>query len=589
MKKGIVSASADATNDDCKSKYKPLNQKPMRSAKPSRPFVVLFLVLLSFRADANDLTLKSSAGLVVADSELASAAGMEILKRGGNAVDAAIATAFALSVVDQASSGLGGGGFMVIYRAKDQRSFALDFRETAPRASTRELYMKDGKPVASLSLTGALAVGVPGEVAGLVEARKRFGTLSLAALLTPAIKLASDGFPLDATLRIAIERQQSGMKRFADLGRIFMPNGEVPKEGEVIRQAELAETLKAIAQQGVEVFYRGRIAEAIVETIKNNGGVMTLDDFKNYKAVWREPLIGTYRNRTIVTMPPPSSGGVALLEMLNILEGDKLDQLQHNSPAYLHLITETMKHAFADRAQFLGDPDFVHVPIRKLTSKDYALWMRGRISPDKTQPPNFYGYYNYNAEKGGTTHFSVIDRFGNAVACTQSVNTRFGSKLVAARTGIVLNNEMDDFAIHTGVSNVYGLVGNQANSLQPDKRPLSSMSPTIILQNGRPELVVGAAGGPRIISATLQTILNVLDFHMPVRAAVEAPRVHHQWLPDRLNFEAKIGTEERKALEQRGHSVREQSALGVVQAITREGATLSGAADPRKTDRARTE
>jgi gamma-glutamyltranspeptidase / glutathione hydrolase len=561
----------------------------MRSAKPSRLFVVLFLVILSFRADANDLTLKSSAGLVVADSELASAAGMEILKRGGNAVDAAIATAFALSVVDQASSGLGGGGFMVIYRAKDQKSFALDFRETAPRASSRELYMKDGKPVASLSLTGALAVGVPGEVAGLVEARKRFGTLSLATLVAPAVKLASDGFPLDATLRIAIERQQSGMKRFADLGRIFMPNGEVPKEGEVIRQAELAETLKVIAQQGAEIFYQGRIAEAIAETIKNNGGVMTIEDLKNYKAVWREPLIGTYRNRTIVTMPPPSSGGVALLEMLNILEGYKLDQLQHNSPAYLHLITETMKHAFADRAQFLGDPDFVHVPIRKLTSKDYALWMRGRISPDKTQPPNFYGYYNYNAEKGGTTHFSVIDRFGNAVSCTQSVNTRFGSKLIAARTGIVLNNEMDDFAIHSGVGNVYGLVGNEANSLQPNKRPLSSMSPTIILQNGRPELVVGAAGGPRIISATLQTILNVIDFHMPVGAAVEAPRIHHQWLPERLNVETKIGEEARKGLAQRGHTLRQQTELGVVQAITWQDSTMSGVADSRKTERARTE
>jgi gamma-glutamyltranspeptidase/glutathione hydrolase len=561
----------------------------MRSAKPSRLFVVLFLVILSFRADANDLTLKSSAGLVVADSELASAAGMEILKRGGNAVDAAIATAFALSVVDQASSGLGGGGFMVIYRAKDQKSFALDFRETAPRASSRELYMKDGKPVASLSLTGALAVGVPGEVAGLVEARKRFGTLSLATLVAPAVKLASDGFPLDATLRIAIERQQSGMKRFADLGRIFMPNGEVPKEGDVIRQAELAETLKVIAQQGAEIFYQGRIAEAIAETIKNNGGVMTLEDLKNYKAVWREPLIGTYRNRTIVTMPPPSSGGVALLEMLNILEGYKLDQSQHNSPAYLHLITETMKHAFADRAQFLGDPDFVHVPIRKLTSKDYALWMRGRISPDKTQPPNFYGYYNYNAEKGGTTHFSVIDRFGNAVSCTQSVNTRFGSKLIAARTGIVLNNEMDDFAIHSGVGNVYGLVGNEANSLQPNKRPLSSMSPTIILQNGRPELVVGAAGGPRIISATLQTILNVIDFHMPVGAAVEAPRIHHQWLPERLNVETKIGEEARKGLAQRGHTLRQQTELGVVQAITWQDSTMSGVADSRKTERARTE
>jgi gamma-glutamyltranspeptidase/glutathione hydrolase len=574
-------------------------QNRMQTIKPKiddrRPIMRLrklfcFIAVLTFlQSDASGRTLQSDAGLVVADSELASEAGMAILKRGGNAVDAAIATAFALSVVDQASSGLGGGGFMVIYRAKDKKSFALDFRETAPLASRKELYMKDGKAVPSLSLTGALAVAVPGEVAGLIAARKRFGTLSLATLVAPAVKLASDGFPLDATLRIAIERQLSGMKRFADLGRIFTPNGEVPKQGELIRQVDLAETLKEIAQQGAEVFYQGRIAAAIVETIKNNGGVMTLDDLKNYKAVWREPLIGTYRNRTVVTMPPPSSGGVAILEMLNILEGYKLDQLQHNSATYLHLITETMKHTFADRAQFLGDPDFVHVPLRKLTAKEYAGWIRSRIAPDKTYPPTFYGYYNYNAEKGGTTHFSVIDKFGNAVACTQTVNTRFGSKLVASGTGIVLNNEIDDFAIHADTANVYGLIGNEANSLQPKKRPLSSLSPTIILRDGRPELVVGAAGGPRIISATLQTILNVLDFHMPVKSAVDAPRVHHQWLPDRLNVEAKIGAAEKKALQQRGHVLREQVELGVVQAITWQGSTMSGAADPRKVERARTE
>jgi gamma-glutamyltranspeptidase/glutathione hydrolase len=248
-----------------------------------------------------------------------------------------------------------------------------------------------------------------------------------------------------------------------------------------------------------------------------------------------------------------------------------------------------MKHAFADRAAHLGDPDFVHVPIRKLTAKEYAAWIRGRIAPDKTRPANFYGYYNYDAEKGGTTHFSVVDRFGNAVACTQSVNTRFGSKLLVSRTGIVLNNEIDDFAIHPDTGNVYGLIGNRANSLEPRKRPLSSMSPTIILNGAHVELVVGAAGGPRIINATLQTILNVLDFRMPVKQAVEVERIHHQWLPDRLSVEAKIDAEQRKALEQRGHALREQSALGVVQAISINGNGVSGAADPRKVERARTE
>jgi gamma-glutamyltranspeptidase/glutathione hydrolase len=351
----------------------------------------------------------------------------------------------------------------------------------------------------------------------------------------------------------------------------------------------LAETLKAIAQKGSDVFYRGWIGEAIAEVIMKEGGVMTLDDLKDYRPVWREPLVGSYRGRTIVAMPPPSSGGVAIVETLNALEGYKLDQLQHNSASYLHLLAETMKHAFADRAHFLGDPDFVHVPVRKLTAKSYGEWIRSRINPDKTHAPTFYGYYNYNAEKGGTTHFSVVDRFGNAVACTQSVNTRFGSKLLVPRTGIVLNNEMDDFALHSEVGNVYGLIGNEANSLKPKKRPLSSMSPTIILNGNRPELIVGAAGGPRIISATLQTILNVVDFRMPVKSAVGAERIHHQWIPDRLSLEAKIAGDQRKALEQRGHALREQGALGVVQAITVTGTEASGAADPRKTERARTE
>jgi gamma-glutamyltranspeptidase/glutathione hydrolase len=561
----------------------------MRFSLRSRVFFCFVFVVSFVAADVAARTQQSRSGLVMADSELASQAGMEILKRGGNAVDAAIATALALSVVDQASSGLGGGGFMMIYRAKDKKSFALDFRETAPAASRRELYMKDGKPVAAASLTGPLAVGVPGEAAGLIEAHKKFGTLPMAVLAAPAIKLAADGFPLDASLRIAIERGASNMKRYADLGRIYMPNGEVPKEGEPIRQPQLATTLKALAQQGGEVFYRGWIAEAIVDMVKKEGGVMTLDDLKNYQAVWREPLVGSYRGRTVVTMPPPSSGGVALLQMLNILEGYKFDKFKHNSAPYLHLLGESMKHAFADRAEHLGDSDFVHVPIRKLTDKSYATWVRGRITPDTTHAPTYYGYYNYNGEKGSTTHFSVIDRDGNAVACTQTVNTRFGSKLLVAKAGIVLNNEIDDFAIHGETGNVYGLIGNQANSLQPNKRPLSSMSPTIVLSHGRPEIVVGASGGPRIINATLQTILNILEFKMPVATAVESARIHHQWMPDRMGVEAGVAAEPKKDLERRGHVLRTQSALGVVQAITWDGATMNGAADPRKVERARTE
>jgi gamma-glutamyltranspeptidase/glutathione hydrolase len=548
----------------------------------ARLYFCFLLLWILIATEAGARPRGSHGPLVVADSELASTAGMEILRRGGNAVDAAVATSLALSVVDQASSGLGGGGFMVIYRAKENRAYALDFRETAPAAARRALYMRDGKPVASLSLTGALAVAVPGQVAGLVQAQRRFGSMPLEALAAPAIKLAAEGFPLNRSLRRAIERQQTNMKRFPELGRIYMPNGELPSEGETIRQTALAASLKAIAQSGGRAFYEGSIGRAIVETVEKAGGVMTLADLKNYKPVWREPLAGSYRGRRVITMPPPSSGGVAILQMLNVLEGYRLGEFQHNSAFYLHLLAEAMKHAFADRAQFLGDPDFVHVPVGKLTAKSYGAWVRARIAPNKTQPPLFYGYYYYNAESGGTTHFSVIDRFGNAVACTQSVNTRFGSKLLAAGTGIVLNNEMDDFAIHAEAGNVYGLVGNQANELKPGKRPLSSMSPTIILSGGRPELVVGAAGGPRIISSTLQTILNVIDFGMPVSVAVSAPRVHHQWLPDRLNVEPQIAPDVFRALAERGHSMREQPSLGVVQVIGLEGAAASGAADPRK-------
>lgn len=531
---------------------------------------------------------RTTAGIVVSDNELATKAGMEMLNRGGNAVDAAIATAFALGVVDPAYSGIGGGGFMVIYEAKEPRAHALDFRETAPESARSDLYVKGGKPAPSLSVTGALAVAVPGEVAGLTQAMKRFGTLPLQVLMAPAIRHATEGFSLDATLRYAIERQAATIKKFPELARVFLVKNEVPAEGEMIRQPELGETLKAIASEGADVFYRGWVAQAIADTIKKEGGLLTLDDLKNYRPVWREPLIGNYRKRLVITMPPPSSGGVALLEMLNVLEGHQLNKIPHNSATYLHLVAEAMKHAFADRAQYLGDPDFVKAPIPMLISKDHASWIRGRISSVKTQPAKFYGLGNLKAEQGGTTHFSVLDRFGNAVSCTLSINTRFGSKVLVPRTGIVLNNEIDDFAIYPS-GNVYGLVGNEANSLQPKKRPLSSMAPTIILSGDRPELIVGGAGGPRIISATLQTILNVLDFSMPVKEAVESPRVHHQWVPEDLNVEALIPHETKKSLERRGHAIKERSALGVVQAILAKGGKITGAADPRKEERARSE
>ena len=553
-------------------------------------FSILIVFLFWSAADQGRIGLAQRivSGMVVSDSAVATKAGMEILARGGNAVDAAVATAFALAVVDQAASGLGGGGFMVIYEAKDRRAHALDFRETAPEASRIELYSKNGKPVPSLSLTGALAVGVPGEVAGLLQAFKRFGSLPLQTVMAPAIRYAAEGFPVDGALNYAIERQQANMKRFPELARIFMPKDEVPAPGQMLRQSELGDSLKAIAAQGADVFYQGWIGQAIVETLKKDGGVMTLDDLKSYKAIWREPLIGTYRKRTVITMPLPSSGGIAILEMLDVLEGYQLNKFAHNSATYLHLLAEVMKHAFADRAQYLGDPDFVKAPVSMLASREYASWIRSRISPVKTYPLKYYGLANLKVEQGGTTHFSVLDQFGNAVACTLSVNTRFGSKILVPKTGIVLNNTIDDFALHAN-GNAYGLIGNDANSLRPHKRPLSSMAPTIVLQGDRPELIVGGAGGPRIISATLQTILNVLEYQMPVKEAVAAARIHHQWVPDELSVEEEIPADVKKSLERRGHTVKERSELGVVQAIVVKRGKITGAPDPRKEERGRSE
>ena len=545
-------------------------------------FTLLFFLVVAWPSFSS----AQQGGSVVSDNELATKAGMEILKAGGNAVDAAVATAFALGVVDQSASGLGGGGFMVIYQAKEKKAHALDFRETAPAASRRELYLKDGKPAPGLSLTGPFAVAVPGEVAGLTEALKRFGTLPLGTVMAPAVRYATDGAPLQPRLRHSIERQLANIRKSPDLARVMLPKDEVPGNGEPLRQRELGESLKAIAEQGAQVFYHGWIGQAIAERIKKEGGVLTLDDLKSYKPVWREPIIGHYRKWTVITMPPPSSGGIALIEMLNILEGYQVGSLPHNSATYLHLLAETLKHAFADRAQYLGDPDFVQVPTEKLISKEYASSIRGRISPAKTYPPKYYGLASFQAEKGGTSHFSVVDKSGNAVSCSLTINTQFGSKILVPETGIVLNNEIDDFAIHPGAPNVFGLVGADANSLQPKKRPLSSMTPTVILEGDRPALIVGGSGGPRIISATLQTVLNALDFRMPLKKAVETPRIHHQWMPDEIVVEGKIPPDAIKSLARLGHKVQEKNSLGLVEAILVRRSKITGAADPRQEETA---
>ncbi|MGH7773952.1 MAG: gamma-glutamyltransferase [Candidatus Binatia bacterium] len=545
-------------------------------------FPILLSLLFAWTLPASAQQVKS--GIVIADNELASKAGMEMLKRGGNAVDAAVATAFALGVVDPASSGVGGGGFMVIYQAKEKKAHVLDFRETAPGAARRELYMREGRPVPALSLTGPLAVAVPGQVAGLTEASKRFGSLPLPTIMAPAIRYATEGFPLRGHLRHAVERHLPSIRKVPDFARIFLAG-----DGQKIRQPELGETLKAIAEEGSQAFYQGRIAQAIIDDLNKEGGILTIEDLKNYRPVWREPIIGSYRKWLVITMPPPSSGGIALIQMLNVLEGHKLNLIPHNSAAYLHLLSETMKHAFADRARYLGDPDFVQIPTQRLISKEYSSWIRSQILSAKTHAPAFYGLGSFKPEQGGTTHFGVLDQAGNAVSCSLTINTQFGSKVLVQGTGVILNNEMDDFSIHPTLANVYGLIGTEANSIQPKKRPLSSMAPTIILQGDHPVLIVGASGGPRIISATFQTILNVLDFRMPLKKAVGSPRVHHQWMPNELVVEKKIFPDTRKSLERRGHAVKERSSLGVVQAIYVKRGKVSAEADPRKEEKARSE
>lgn len=559
----------------------------MPSSLAPRISILLFAFFLSlpWMWPRVSFAQRGAGGVVVSDNKLATRAGMEILERGGNAVDAAVATAFALGVVDPASSGVGGGGFMVIYQAKERKAHALDFRETAPAAARQDLYVKGGKTISGLSLTGPLAVAVPGAAAGLTDALKRFGSLPLPIVMAPAIRYATEGFPLQSHLRHAVERQLPSIKKSPELGRLFLVRDEIPPEGEKIRQPELGETLKAIAEKGSQVFYQGWIAQAIADRLKQEGGILTLEDLKGYKPVWREPVIGNYRKRSVITMPPPSSGGISLIQMLNVLDGHELRLVSHNSATYLHLLSEAMKHAFADRAKYLGDPDFVQVPIQKLTSKDYAAWIRRRISSVRTQPPKFYGLASFKPEQGGTTHFGVLDRAGNAVACSLTINTQFGSKVLVPETGVILNNEMDDFSSQPGVPNVYGLIGAEANSIQPKKRPLSSMTPTIILQGDRAALIVGASGGPRIISATLQTVLNILDFRMPVERAVRSPRIHHQWVPNELAVESKIPASVRKSLERRGHVVRERNSLGAVQAISVSRGKITAAADPRKEER----
>jgi gamma-glutamyltranspeptidase/glutathione hydrolase len=536
-------------------------------------------------------------GMVASSQADASRAGLAMLERGGNAIDAAVAAAFALAVTQPMSTGIGGGAFALIRLASGQ-VLALDCRETAPAAATRDMYLAPGLRE-SASLYGGLAVATPGLVAGLAELQARYGTLPLGAVLEPSIRLARDGFAIGPyhAERLEQTRATGLADEFPETGRIqFPPDGQPIHAGWRLVQRDLATTLEAIAKHGADAFYRGPIAERIAEEVAARGGILTREDLASYTPKWRKPVLGNYRGYEVVTFPPPSSGGVALLEMLNVLEGFDLAELGAGSSASIHRIAESMKLAFADRNHWLGDPDFVRVPVDALIAKRYARRQRARINPPFWQRSVLnWGRVESAIEvagpgleqnDSGTTHVSVADAAGNAVALTETINTVFGSGVTVPGTGILLNNEMDDFSIAVGRPNVYGLVDQRGqNSIAPGKRPLSSMTPTFLQRDGALAMVTGAPGGPRIITTTLLTILNVVDYRMDAQEAVAAPRFHHQWLPDQISVEPEIPVDVIESLRERGHRVEvgdEHWSSAEVIVVDPSSRWFTGGSDPRR-------
>ena len=501
-------------------------------------------------------TVVARNGLVVAQEERAARIGIEFLDRGGNAVDAAVAVGFAMAVTYPRAGNIGGGGFMVIHLARDNRDLAIDYRETAPAKASETMFLDtQGNADPEKSRDSALSVGVPGTVAGLALAHAKYGSgkFTLAELIAPAIDLAEKGFQVEDDLADSLPQARERLKRWPATTAIFF-NGDQPmREGERLIQLDLADTLRAIAKDGPGAFYRGRTAEQIADAVVKAGGIMSKDDLANYNPIERAVVRGSYRGYDIISAPPPSSGGVHLIEMLNILEGYDLASLSREES--LHDMIEAMKRAYADRAVFMGDPDSVKIPVDGLTSKAYAKSLRANIGPRSTPSAEIRPGTAAEFEGRNTTHFSVIDRDGNAVSNTYTLNFSYGLGLVAEGTGVLLNNELDDFTSKPGTANAYGLVGYNANLPGPGKRPLSSMTPTIVMKDGKPFLITGSPGGSRIISAVLQVIVNAIDFKMPIGQAVSAPRLHQQWQPEDVYVEPGFAPDVLDALEKRGHKI----------------------------------
>jgi gamma-glutamyltranspeptidase/glutathione hydrolase len=523
-------------------------------------------------------------GMVVAQEKIAARIGGDILRQGGNAIDAAVATGFAMAVTYPRAGNIGGGGFMVIHSSERNEDVAIDYRETGPAAMTKDIFLSDGKPDNAKSRDSALSIGVPGTVAGLALALDKYGSgkFTLSRLLQPAIALARDGFVITDDMADTASERQRRLTPWPASAKIFSRDDGTPlQEGDRLVQPDLATTLTAIAEQGPRGFYEGPIAEKLAKGIQDAGGIMTSDDLKSYQAVIRTPVHGTYRGYDIVSMPVPSSGGTVLLEMLNILEGFPLNDMKQGSPASLHLLVEAMKRAYADRARYLGDPAFVDAPVVAMMSKDYAAKQRATIDPDRATAAADVLNVKPLREGSNTTHYSVVDSMGNAVSNTYTLNFPYGVGLIPKGTGVLLNNELDDFTAAIGASNAFGLVGFEANLPGPGKRPLSSMSPTIVLKDGKPVLVTGSPGGSRIISTVLQVIVDIIDYHMDVAAAVAAPRLHHQWMPDEVRIERGFPSDVLAGLQARGHRTVEPMGQTSANTILVTSSGLLGAPDPR--------
>ncbi len=525
-------------------------------------------------------------GMVSTSHTLATDVALQVLKQGGNAIDAAVTAGFALAVTQPRSGNIGGGGFMLIAKGDNSAPEAIDYREKAPAAANETMFQDDnGDVVQNRSRFTHLAAGVPGTVAGLALALERHGTLSLKQALAPSIKLARDGFTVPQRFTDGLEQARPRLERWpATRSTFYKRDGSAYQPGETFRQPKLANTLQRIAEKGVDGFYQGKTADLIVKEMERHGGLITKADLSAYEPVVRSPVHGTYRGYDIYSMSPPSSGGTHIIQILNILEGFPLRESGHNTADTIHWMAEAMKLAYADRSRYLGDTDYVEVPLSGLTSKSYAETLRKGISSEQARPASDIGPGQPAAyESPETTHFSVVDKWGNAVSNTYTINFSYGSGITVEGAGFLLNNEMDDFSAKPGVPNAYGLIGGEANKVEPGKRMLSSMSPTIVKKQGKNFLVTGSPGGSRIITTTLQVILNVIDHDMNIQTAVSAPRVHHQWLPDELRIEQGISGDTIRLLEDRGHTVVTNSAMGAIQSImVGEDGTLYGGADPRR-------